>query len=232
MRYTKDKISKLIKDVFDGKVDINNLPVDLYNDIYDYFNTGLSKFNKELSASNINKLRKNIRDFSGSKTYSLINSMQQVIKESKDFEEFKETAKGIFDLYKNWGYTELNSVELQTQNVIRWEQIQEQKKDLPFLQYSIVNDDRTSDVCLELDGVTLPVDDAFWDKNTPQNHFNCRCVLIQLDELDAKVTTDSKLKEINDFVDDNKQDLFNDNVGKSLEIFPKNHPYFREDGDS
>ena len=72
----------------------------------------------------------------------------------------------------------------------------------------------------------LPVDDPFWDNNAPTNHFNCRCVLLQVDNEDANVTDNSKVEELSSNLMELKQPLFNDNVGKSDKIFPDNHPYF------
>lgn len=230
MRYTKDKIEALIQDVYDGVVNINYLPVDLYKAIYKYFLTGLDQYKTDFDTATYNKLVKNIKDFAGSKTYSLINSMQEAIKEVDNFDDYKELAKGIFNLYDSWGQTEHNSVVLQSQNIVRWEQIQDQKKDLPYLQYSTVIDSRTSEICLELNGITLPVDDKFWLTNTPQNHYNCRCVLIQLDEFDAEVTKKDEVTRIAEYVDERKDSFFDDNVGISKEIFNENHPYFKENG--
>jgi SPP1 gp7 family putative phage head morphogenesis protein len=42
------------------------------------------------------------------------------------------------------------------------------------LRMLVVEDDRTTDICRPLDGLTLPYDDPFWDTHWPPLHFNCR----------------------------------------------------------
>jgi uncharacterized protein with gpF-like domain len=41
-------------------------------------------------------------------------------------------------------------------------------------------DDRTTAICLERDGLQLPLDDPYWQSNTPALHFRCRSVLVPL----------------------------------------------------
>ena len=57
---------------------------------------------------------------------------------------------------------------------------------------------------------------------------NCRCVLLQVDKEDANVTDKSTADNLNVEMTDKRNPLFNDNVGKSNQIFPSNHPYFQE----
>lgn len=50
----------------------------------------------------------------------------------------------------------------------------------PVWQFSAIEDDRTSDICGDLDGTTLDADDPFWDTHQPPLHFNCRSTVIAL----------------------------------------------------
>lgn len=45
-------------------------------------------------------------------------------------------------------------------------------------EYSAILDDNTTEICSEMDGVTLRSDDPNWDKLAPPLHYNCRSVLI------------------------------------------------------
>lgn len=47
-------------------------------------------------------------------------------------------------------------------------------------EYSAIEDDRTTELCQELDGTKLPKDDPFWGRYTPPNHYNCRSTVLEV----------------------------------------------------
>ncbi len=47
-------------------------------------------------------------------------------------------------------------------------------------EYVAVMDDRTTDLCSELDGQRHAKDDGFWSRFTPPNHHNCRSQIIEI----------------------------------------------------
>ena len=72
----------------------------------------------------------------------------------------------------------------------------------PYVQYFAVGDERTSDLCLSLDGKVFRIEDPIWDDYCPPNHFQCRSKAYPLDDLTLQeegltVTTDGReyLKE-------------------------------------
>jgi uncharacterized protein with gpF-like domain len=93
--------------------------------------------------------------------------------------------------------------------------------------YNAVVDENSRDEHAELNGVIKPVDDGFWDINMPPNGYNCRCSVDQLSRTQADRkggTTDLRtypMKQIND----NMNDLFKHNPGKTGEVFKSTHPY-------
>ena len=62
----------------------------------------------------------------------------------------------------------------------RWERIQRLKREMPFLRYVAVEDDRTRPEHLAWHGVVLPIDDPWWHTHYPPNGWNCRCTVMQL----------------------------------------------------
>lgn len=46
------------------------------------------------------------------------------------------------------------------------------------LEYSAILDDRTTEICSQLNGQTYGIDDDVWSTFRPPNHFNCRSILI------------------------------------------------------
>lgn len=57
-------------------------------------------------------------------------------------------------------------------------------------QFSATMDDRTTELCSSLDGMTRPKDDPVWNKYRPPNHWNCRSDLIEVFKEDQPVITD------------------------------------------
>lgn len=229
MNYTDKQIEELLEGIYLGVINIYNLPKDLYlatsEKLLSAFNEIEGKPSKEL----IEALDNNVQFFSGAKTYQQINDLSIISKskEIKTFKDFREEALKVYEQYNvNWLETEYQTTIGQSQTAVRWEQIQDQKKFLPYLKYDAVIDTQTSEICRPLDGVTLRADDKFWNTNSPLNHFNCRCVLIQLEKEEATETTKEKADEISKQLSEERQPLFNSNSGITKQIFTKEHPYF------
>jgi SPP1 gp7 family putative phage head morphogenesis protein len=53
------------------------------------------------------------------------------------------------------------------------------------LEYSAIMDERTTEICSELDGHVHAKGSAVWDKFRPPNHYNCRSVLIPITAIDG-----------------------------------------------
>lgn len=229
MQYTDQEIDDLLQKVYSGEISLEALPRDLYARIAEHLISGLGEIEGKLSENLLAELSENLRYFSASKVWQQIKDMT-LVKDNQDlksFAEFKDEALQIFDQYnKNWLRAEYDTTIGQAQMCERWEQIDKQKETLPFLRYSAVIDSQTSEICEPLDGITLPVDDPFWDSNSPLNHFNCRCTLEQVDEFDAVVTDQGKADEVGKQMDEVRQPLFNSNSYRTKEVFDESHPYF------
>lgn len=59
----------------------------------------------------------------------------------------------------------------------RWQELQETKAWMPYLQYTAVMDSRTRAAHRALHGQVYHIDDPFWDAFYPPNGFNCRCTV-------------------------------------------------------
>jgi len=229
MKYTEKQINNLLEGIYSGDIDVDSLPLDLYKAISAFLIGGLGKIEGTISKSMIAELTSNLEIFSGCKVYHSVRELSLLKDDEtlKTFKEYSVEAEKTFDqYYKQWAQTEYSTTIGQAQMVERWEQIEQQKETLPFLRYSAVIDSQTSEICLPLDGICLPVADSFWDSNTPLNHFNCRCTIEQLDEFDAKLTPQTKADEVSKEMDDKREDLFNSNPYRDKAIFNETHPYF------
>jgi SPP1 gp7 family putative phage head morphogenesis protein len=246
MKYTDKQIDEFIEKVFNGDITVDNLPIDLYHAIadklksglYDGYGNSLSEFKVGgIDYELLNEMRENIYMFSAAKTYQQVREMQDILKmnelltESESFKDFKEKALEVYDTYnETWLETEYNTAISQGMAAQHWVEIEKTKQEFPYLQYSAIEDERTSDICAPLEGVTLPVDDPFWNKFTPPNHFNCRCLLLQVSKFeDVEITTEKEADELADKTDDKMQDVFKMNAGKDGYVFKDDHPYFEVD---
>jgi SPP1 gp7 family putative phage head morphogenesis protein len=232
MNYTQQQIDALIEGVFNGSITTRDLPVDLYNAISTKLLSAFGSVEGAPSQSLLNELKENIYMFSGAKVYQQIQdiSLLSNVDTIKSFADFKKEALTIYDQYnKNWLQTEYSTAIGQAQMATRWEQIEAQKFELPYLQYNAVIDKNTSDICRPLDGVCLPVSDKFWAINTPLNHFNCRCTVIQFDKTDATqagITSKENAEKATAEISKKRHPLFEGNSGQDRVIFNKEHPYF------
>jgi len=225
----EQQINQLIEDIFNGKVTVKNIPLPVYSQIADKLLSAFTEFEAGAYPALLAELTQNIYLFSGAKSYHLINDILLAADGGvKPFAPFKAEALKIYNQYNvDWLKTEYNTTIATGQTIVRWQQIEGQSGQLPFLQYSAVIDPNTSAICAPLDGITLPIGHPFWNKNAPLNHFNCRCVFLQLDKYDAKITKQAQLDKAEKGITRGK--LFENNPGKDKVIFGKGHPYFSVD---
>jgi len=244
MNFTDSEIEDLLKGIFAGDITKENLPVDLYQSIAEFLEKGLLKGaggpvtsfdGKDLDL--IQELRTNIYMFSAAKTYQEVRTMTDLLYNEDDkvkpFDEFFDDARAIYNNYNvNYAQTEYNTAVASGQMGIRWNQIEADKEILPLLKMTVVEDAQTTEICEPLDGITLPVNDPFWDEFYPPNHWNCRSTVLQLDE--GEISSKAEVDKAKEHADEDMQDVFKMNVGKDEIVFSPDHPYFkvpREDQD-
>ncbi len=97
----------------------------------------------------------------------------------------------------------------------KWAKIQAIKRLAPYLVYYAIDDDVTRPLHRLWGGldeepikpIVLPVDHPFWETHYPPNGWGCRCLVLQMDELELatrglKITTDAELKAMGLMADD------------------------------
>ena len=232
MQYTDKQISKLLDGIFEGTITEFDLPLDYYNAVAEYLKAGLYKgFKMDLAEATgkdlelLTQLRENIYMFSAAKTYQEVKEISSLLVDEngnvRTSAEFNKIGRETYDLWNDdYGKTEYNTAIGQGTMAAKWNEIEKNKDVLPLLQYSAVGD--ACDICEPLDGMVAPVDDPVWDSVAPLNHFNCLCILLQLDEGEPT----SNNEDIVSDVEGKMQPLFINNAGKTGEVFPKDHPYF------
>ena len=231
LNWDDDQIEDLVNRVYGGVVSKDNLPEDLYtailNRMIEAINKGFGNADDEILVS----FNENIRSFSFAKTFQQINDMQNFILSAegnvRSFSEFKKNVTEIFEIYNGvWLETEFNTAVSMSQSAAQWVDIEKNKYSLPLLKYQTVGDERVRLSHRELDNIVKPVNDPFWDEYYPPNDWNCRCIVIQLeeDEEDITDTSGTEFESVSDF--------FKQNSAKKGVIFDeKKHPYFKGLGD-
>jgi len=82
--------------------------------------------------------------------------------------------------------TVLRTNGFQAYAAARYRKQQARKDIFPYWKYVTMDDGRVRDRHAELDGVILPADDPFWKDHYPPWDFNCRCIVIEMDEETAR----------------------------------------------
>lgn len=219
MNFTAKQREAIVKGIYSGKITPFKLPKEVYETTVDKLSDAVGKGLGEIESEIAISLNENMAMFSAAKTFQQTLDMSNMLEEGMSEKDFMEIAESRFNLYnETYLDAEENTVLLQSQNARDWANIEEQKDTLPLLRYSAVIDDNTAEICRECDGVTLAVDDPFWNSHSPENHYNCRCLLEQLDDDYKEVQPREDILE--------PDSVFNNNVGKTGEIFNKHHPYF------
>lgn len=238
-KLTKEQIDDYINGIFDGSITTDSLSEEVYFSIantlkealYEGYGQNFAEALKEggKDAELLAELRENVYMFGAAKNYQMTKDISSLLIDDdgnvRTNKEFNEIAKETYSNWNdNWGETEYSTAYGQGQAAVKWNMIEEEKDVLPNLRYSAIGD--ACDICEPLDGLTAPVDDPIWNECAPLNHFNCRCILQQVDE-EANLSSKGEMKEAKDQFDDNVSDTFKSNPGKDGMVFNENHPYFQ-----
>jgi len=240
------KVQSYIDGIYEGDIDADNLPQDVYLSIVEYLKAGLYKgwgydlkqFEKVVEEGKfwdnedlelLQELRENVYMFGAAKTYQMTKEISKLLigddGEARTKEEFNDIARETYDNWNdNWGETEYSTAVGQALSANKWQQIEKEKDVLPNLRYSAIGD--ACDICMPLDGLTAPVDDHIWNTVSPLNHFNCKCILEQVASEDQKLTPDDEKEELLKNADDKMDKVFMSNPAKDGMIFNEHHPYF------
>lgn len=252
--FSQENIKRLIEEIYAGTVTPTNLDEDLYIAVADYLEHGLYQgFGKTLGNIDFEspdykllaELRENLYMFSAAKDFQMTLEMSNALTNEKDevvsFSDFKDKALDIFTKYNGgenaeeemnfgWLQTEYNTAIAQAQNAAKWNEIEKSKEALPMLTYRTAEDDTVCEICEPFDGVTLPVDDPFWDDFYPANHFGCFCIVEQSAEDEVVETSDEEYDAAMEHGSEEVPDVFKFNAGKDRVIFndagESKHPYF------
>ncbi len=175
-------------------------------------------------------LRNNAFIFSGFKTYQTLSEVGLELTDEagnlKPFARVLEDVRRIDAKYnETYLFAEYNHAVHTSQMAVKWHDFM-RDGDEYNLQYRTAGDERVREAHAQLDGVTLPPSDKFWDRYLPPNGWNCRCTVVQVLREDYMMSDSDKATEWGDECTHSpKQQIFRYNAGKELNLFPAKHPY-------
>lgn len=177
-------------------------------------------------------LENNAFVFSGFKTFHTLREVGlSMITEKGDIKPFGEFLRDVQQINArynhNYLYAEYNHALAASQMAAKWNDF-EQDGDRYNLQYRTAGDDKVREEHAILDGTTLPPSDPFWDMFLPPNGWNCRCTAVQVrnNKYPASDPELAMMRGMN-CTEGAKKAIFRYNPGKSLQIFPPKHPYYK-----
>ena len=170
--------------------------------------------------------------FSGLKTYHSLREVGLSLTDDKGgikpYSEFQKDVLRINEQYnRNYLRAEYNHAIAASQMAARWKEV-EKDGDEYDLQYRTAGDDRVREEHAALDGITLPPSDPFWDRYLPPNGWNCRCTAVQVRKGKYPHTDPATAMDRGDqCTAEPKKQIFRFNPGKTLNLFPPKHPYYK-----
>lgn len=159
----------------------------------------------------------NLKAFSQGKVKNLENLLLDVKKSSNTYAEFVEKGKEVINLHTEHLKVEVKSVNTAAEQMKEWNNIVKDKD--KYIEWVTSNDDKVRDEHRALDGLTLKVNDPFWNKQFPGRDWNCRCT--------HKIVRKPNKTDIPTNLDNPTDTGLVVNPGKTGLFFNKNHTYLK-----
>ena len=168
--------------------------------------------------------------FSGLKTFHELNeAFPSLLDENgnrKPFEQFLNDVQKIHATYnEHYLRAEYNFVQASATMAEKWEEFQ-QDADRYYLQYRTAGDNKVRPEHADMHGITLPMDDPFWEEFYPPNGWNCRCTVVQVRKSKHPPTDHDEAIALGELATGkDTKGIFRFNPGKDQKTFPDYNPY-------
>lgn len=178
-------------------------------------------------------LEKNLYHFSAAETLSQIRELNQALNQAKDYNDFKNRAEKIVNVYRRYLKTEYFSAINSSEAASRYFDLKRKSNVYQLWKYTTAGDEKVREEHAKLDGVVLRHDDPLWNKIYPPNGWRCRCYVVGI--LESDFTEDLKIQQdrVKEFMSTpewEKEVAQGWGVNKALEneIFSENQMYIRK----
>lgn len=179
----------------------------------------------------VSSLRESAGVFSGFKTFHEMKEAANLLLDEngdlKPFEQFSNDVQKINEAYnKHYLKTEYNFAVQSAEMAAKWEEQQDDGEGRYLLQYRTAGDKKVRPAHQEMNGITLPASDPFWDKYYPPNGFNCRCTVQKVRAAKYPATDSKEAMETGDKATEGKYaEMFRFNPGKQRAAYPAYNSY-------
>ena len=198
-----------------------------------YLSKGIERgiVEEQPSEAMVSSLRESAGVFSGFKTFHEMKEAAGLLLDEKGglkpFEQFSNDVQRINDAYnRHYLKTEYNFTVQSAQMAARWEDQQDDGGGRYLLQYRTAGDKKVRKAHQELEGITLPASDPFWDKYYPPNGFNCRCTVQKVRAAKYPATDGKEAMKAGDKATEGKYaEMFRFNPGKQRAAYPAYNSY-------
>lgn len=164
-------------------------------------------------------LRNNVWKFSVAKNYNDAKRLSNLLLDEegklRPWHNFKREAEKIVGDSNRYLQTEYDTYVGFAQMARLWKDIWSNKHIFPYVQFDVVMDDHTSEVCSPLNKVIMAVEDPRLPIYFPPNHYNCRTIVRKLRE--GTPTENINFPDI--------PEAFKNNVGTAGQVFTQKHTY-------
>ena len=168
--------------------------------------------------------------FSGLKTFHELNeAFPSLLDENgnrKPFEQFLNDVQKIHATYnEHYLRAEYNFVQASATMAEKWEEFQHDA-DRYYLQYRTAGDNKVRPEHADMHGITLPMNDPFWEEFYPPNGWNCRCTVVQVRKSKHPPTDHDEAIALGELATGkDAKGIFRFNPGKEQKTFPDYNPY-------
>jgi len=209
---TLEKMAKAASGIVDAiwNNDNSEIPAELFNTYNDNFHKGIG------DASNL--LKNNVSRLAAAKTnYTVqqLHNAKTAAKGNKD--EYNRQAKLILARANSTQAAEYNTAVHRARSCKQWEQFQGERHLYPNIQWLRTRSATPREIHLAYVGRIWPMDDPFWNSNSPGCTWNCKC---SWKTTDQKPTDNSSLSVVEASAG------LEGNPYYTHEIFTNKHPYF------
>lgn len=138
-------------------------------------------------------LEQNLFHFSAAKTLAEVQQLNQALRESDGYADFRRRADRITATFNHtWQRTEYGTAVNCAENASAYRRLKGEVDLFPYWEYKTVGDDRVREEHAALDGLVLRHDDPLWDKIYPPNGWKCRCYVVPRMASEVQVSEQSQ----------------------------------------
>jgi len=181
-------------------------------------------------------LEKDIFIFSELKGNAQLKNAASFLKDEKGniraFSDFQQQIKSLkSDYNESYLEAEYQFAVSSSQSAANWANLQDDSSRY-LLKYVTAQDDKVRISHADLNGITLPKNDAFWNNYYPPNGWRCRCHAVEVLARENEESNSSEAEKKGNIATTqlskdgkNKLEMFRFNPGAEKKVFPPNNSY-------